>query len=336
MTLRLHFSAEDLGRVRLTATPDPLAEATFSLPLLQTSGAPALEGWRQRSLRELSPVVRPLLELAPAGLDEYVPEAFIRVRGSTSLEHSLEATWSMPRHVWAADLSVAEDWRPSVPRWIGDLHSGDRGAARLVDRAFRSYYDAAVAPYWRQLAACVQADRAHRMRVMAEHGAEHLLATLHPALRWESPVLYAPCTMDVDLPLEGRGVLLTPTFFLTAPVFRLDSADPDAPLEVRYPVARELSAYQAVLAPPAGPHEGHPAHLTALLGRTRARVLDAAATEGGTADLASRAGVSPASASEHATVLRTAGLLTTRRTGSSVRHALTPLGRALLDGTPTG
>lgn len=333
MTLRLRFSAEDLGRVRLSTTPDPLAEATFSLPLLQRSGAPALEGWRQRSLRELSPVVRPLLELAPAGLDEYVPEAFIRVRGSTSLEHSLEATWSMPRHVWAADLSVAREWRPSVPRWIGELHGGDREAARLVDRAFRSYYDAAVAPYWRQLAACVQADRAHRVRVMAEHGVEHLLATLHPSLRWESPVLHAPCSMEVDLPLEGRGVLLTPTFFLTTPVFRLDSADPDAPLEVRYPVARELGAYQAVLAP-VGENEGHPAHLTALLGRTRARVLDAAATEGGTAELARRAGISPASASEHATVLRTAGLLTTCRAGSSVRHRLTPLGRALLDGVP--
>ncbi|MBH1938804.1 winged helix-turn-helix transcriptional regulator [Streptomyces sp. AV19] len=333
MTLRVRFSAEDLARVRLTTTPDPLAEATFSLPLLQRSGAAALEGWRQRSLRELSPVVRPLLELAPAGLDEYVPEAFIRVRGSTSLEHSLDATWSMPRHVWAADLSVAREWRPSVPRWIDELHDGDREATRLVDRAFRSYYDAVVAPYWRQLAACVQADRAHRVRLMAEHGVERLLATLHPSLRWESPVLHAPCSMDVDLPLEGRGLLLTPTFFLTAPVFRLDSADPDAPLEVRYPVARELGVYQAVLAP-TGSGDEHLGHLSGLLGRTRARVLDAAAAGGGTAELARRAGISPASASEHATVLRTAGLITTQRTGSSVRHRLTPLGRALLDGTP--
>lgn len=333
MTLRLHFAPEDLGRVRITATPDPLAEATFSLPLLQNpwQGAPALDGWRQRTLRELGPTVRPLLELAPAGLDEYVPEAFIRVRDSISLDHSLQATWSMPRRIWTADLSIAEEWRPSVPQWIGRLHTGDREAALLVDRAFRNYYDAAIAPYWPQLAACVHADRAHRARVLADHGVEYLLSTLHPALRWEFPVLHAPCTMDVDLQLAGRGVLLTPTFFLTAPVFRLDSADPDAPLEVRYPVARELGTYQSVLAP-AITGQSQLTQLTALLGRTRARVLDAAATGGSTAQLARRASVSPASASEHATVLRASGLMTTQRMGSSVHHSLTPLGRALLEG----
>ncbi|MFC5720743.1 ArsR/SmtB family transcription factor [Streptomyces gamaensis] len=332
MALRLHFGSEDLGRVRIAPTPDPLAEATFSLPLLQTPGlgAPALDGWRQRSLRGLSPAVRPLLELAPPGLGEYVPEAFIRTRGSTSIEHSLQATWSMPGRTWSVDLAAAEEWRPAVPRWIGALHSGDREAARLVDRAFRAYYDSALAPYWSQLAACVQADRAHRTRLLAEHGAEHLLATLHPTLRWESPVLHGHCTMDVDLHLGGRGLLLTPTFFLTAPVFRLDNADPDAPLECRYPVARDLAAYQSVLAP-AGTGGGQLAALEALMGRTRARVLEAAALDGSTAELARRAHVSPASASEHATVLRAAGLLTTRRAGSSVLHSLTPLGRALLE-----
>ncbi|WP_171165218.1 winged helix-turn-helix domain-containing protein [Streptomyces sp. I05A-00742] len=335
MTLRVHFDAEDLARVRITPVPDPLAEATFSLPLLQSPGlgAPALDGWRQRSLRRLSPAVRPLLELAPAGLDEYVPEAFIRVRGSASLEDSLRSTWSMPRRIWTADLSVTEEWRPTVPRWIGDLHTGDREAALLVDRGFRAYYDAAIAPYWPQLAASAHADRTHRARVLADHGVEGLLAGLHPSLRWESPVLHAPCTMDVDLHLGGRGVLLTPTFFLTAPVMRLDSADPDAPLEVRYPVARDPGAYRSVLVP-AGTRPGELAHLEALMGRTRARVLAAAATGGSTAQLARGAGVSPASASEHATVLRTAGLITTRRAGSAVHHELTPLGRALLENGP--
>ncbi|MER5780525.1 helix-turn-helix domain-containing protein [Streptomyces mobaraensis] len=337
MTLRLHFEAEDLARVRVTPVPDPLAEATFSLPLLQSPGlgATAFDGWRERSLRRLTPAVRPLLELAPAGLDEYVPEAFIRVRGSASLDDSLRATWSMPRRIWTADLSVTEEWRPVVPRWVGDLHTGDREAARLVDRGFRAYYDAAIAPYWPQLAAAAHADRTHRARVLADHGVERLLADLHPTLRWESPVLHAPCTLDIDLRLGGRGVLLTPTFFLTAPVLRLDSADPDAPLEIRYPIARETAAHLSVLTPPTGNgRPGELAHLEALMGRTRARVLAAAATGGSTAELARSAGVSPASASEHATVLRTAGLITTRRTGPSVRHALTPLGRALLENGP--
>ncbi len=48
-----------------------------------------------------------------------------------------------------------------------------------------------------------------------------------------------------------------------------------------------------------------------------------------------RRAISPASASYHATVLREAGLLTTRRNGMSVQHDLTALGSALLDGQLT-
>jgi DNA-binding transcriptional ArsR family regulator len=49
-----------------------------------------------------------------------------------------------------------------------------------------------------------------------------------------------------------------------------------------------------------------------------------------TTELAARVGVSVAAASQHATVLREAGLITTRRQGSAVLHSLTPLGVELL------
>nr|WP_252980871.1 helix-turn-helix domain-containing protein [Streptomyces chartreusis] len=61
-------------------------------------------------------------------------------------------------------------------------------------------------------------------------------------------------------------------------------------------------------------------------------MLASLATPAGTTALAERAGVSVATASEHATVLRAAGLITTVRDGSRVLHALTPLGEALLAG----
>jgi DNA-binding transcriptional ArsR family regulator len=41
-------------------------------------------------------------------------------------------------------------------------------------------------------------------------------------------------------------------------------------------------------------------------------------------------GISPASASEHAKVLREAYLVQTCRAGRSVRHSLSPLGRTIL------
>ncbi|MEV8364630.1 helix-turn-helix domain-containing protein [Streptomyces niveus] len=73
--------------------------------------------------------------------------------------------------------------------------------------------------------------------------------------------------------------------------------------------------------------------LAALLGSTRARVLvHVAADPTATAtDLVHRLGVSAATVSQHASVLRRSGLITTRRTGGSVRHAVTSLGHAVLD-----
>jgi len=71
-------------------------------------------------------------------------------------------------------------------------------------------------------------------------------------------------------------------------------------------------------------------NLAALLGPTRAAVLHALREPHSTADLAGTLGISPASASEHAKVLRDAYLVETRREGRSVRHSLTPLGRTIL------
>lgn len=83
-------------------------------------------------------------------------------------------------------------------------------------------------------------------------------------------------------------------------------------------------------------HTTHTTHtmlsrdLSALLGRTRAAVLEAIADGGNTTAVAERLGVSPASASEHAAVLREAGLITSVRVRNCVQHTLTPLGAALL------
>jgi DNA-binding transcriptional ArsR family regulator len=70
--------------------------------------------------------------------------------------------------------------------------------------------------------------------------------------------------------------------------------------------------------------------VAALLGQTRAAVLAGTADGTSTTELARRAGVSLAAASQHATVLRDAGLISTHWHGRAVRHTLTPLGAALL------
>jgi DNA-binding transcriptional ArsR family regulator len=49
-----------------------------------------------------------------------------------------------------------------------------------------------------------------------------------------------------------------------------------------------------------------------------------------TSELARRLNVTAAAATQHATVLRNTGLITTTRRGGSVLHLITPLGLALL------
>jgi len=85
----------------------------------------------------------------------------------------------------------------------------------------------------------------------------------------------------------------------------------------------------------AGPVDGPSEALSALLGKTRAQLLVAAGRGATTTELGKSAGISPASASYHATILRNAGLIHSRRVGVAVLHRLTELGSALITRRPS-
>jgi len=70
--------------------------------------------------------------------------------------------------------------------------------------------------------------------------------------------------------------------------------------------------------------------LQPLMGRTRAAVLAAAGGGATTSQLARLLGISIASASDHATVLRNAGLIASGRRRNTMVHTLTPLGAGLV------
>jgi DNA-binding transcriptional ArsR family regulator len=129
-----------------------------------------------------------------------------------------------------------------------------------------------------------------------------------------------------DIHLGGRGLLIIPSYFCVRAPITL--ADADLPPVLLYPIVHE----------PAGLDRSFEVRsdggrqLTALLGRTRAAVLRALGTGATTSEIANRLAISPASASEHATVLRNAGLIASGRERNTVIHALTPLGQTLLDG----
>jgi DNA-binding transcriptional ArsR family regulator len=165
----------------------------------------------------------------------------------------------------------------------------------------------------------VRVDVAARGRALIGGGVEALFASLHPMLRWHNPVLVVENGTDLDLRPNGRGITLVPSVFASRPWV---GTDPAAAF-IAYPVRRSMPGPE-----PRPQLAGDP--LVALLGRSRAAVLRAAGNGATTTDLARRAGISAPSASQHASVLRDAGLLATTRRGKAAHHSLTVLATVLL------
>lgn len=189
---------------------------------------------------------------------------------------------------------------------------------RRLARDLRHYFESSLADMWPRIQAGAVADRALRSETLMRGGVDGLLATLAVRRRWEPPVLHipSPCASSIDIPLCGRGLVLVPSYFGGPALMER----PEESTVLTYPMS--TGEPPAVAADALGP----------LLGRTRAAVLAAVRHPSSTTTVAERTGVSLPSASQHTTVLRNAGLITTTRTGSAVLHTLSPLGEALLQG----
>lgn len=218
-----------------------------------------------------------------------------------------------------------------APRLREFMDGGTKHLPRLLGE-LRGYHRAAVEPYWTHIQAQIEAERAARGRALLDGGADELLASLPPMLRWRAPVLECDYPVDRDVRLRGRGLLLQPSFFCRRTAVTLH--DPELPPVLVYPAASHLASA------PTGGEAARTVHveeqrqrtLGKLVGHTRSVLLRAIGDGATTSELARRAGVSLASASQHACVMREAGLVTTLRHGNAVLHTVTPLGAALLKG----
>lgn len=330
--LRVHFGEADLARTRLCATSDPLWDVAISLHRLQTrQGRWAYADWHRttrRRLREkgLERAVRNvLLPLYPRG--PYFPDFLTPFQASEGLDAGLEAVLATAPHRVRAEIGVL-DRVEGAPPWAGRL--AERGVREEFVRLLRAYHDVAVAPYEDEVQARVEAERAVRARALLDGGVEGMLAGLGPWARWERPVLhvdYHPA-VDRDVRLEGRGMLLVPSYFnLQRPI---TFADPGLPPVLVCPLIHEPPAADLPDPPAATSADPPAASLAVLLGRARAVALHAVAQGATTGEIARAAGVSASSASRHATALRDAGLITSTRHGGSVLHTLTPVGASVL------
>jgi DNA-binding transcriptional ArsR family regulator len=323
--LRVHFTADDLSRTRVLGEPHPLWEVLLSLHLLQTQqGAVVFGGWRRGARAALRPFVRPLTALArPRG---YSPDFLTPPAGDPDLDVALEALLGTGKRWLRSDITTLAAESP-VPAWVAGVADGDVTTLRRLADGIRRYHAAVLAPHWPAIRAHVRASRARRAELAVAGGLGHMLSTLHPGVRWHGDVLEVPYPVEQDLRLDGRGLTLVPSFFCWQNPITL--ADPDRGPVLVYPVEHDLdwaAGHDGSQSPP------RPQSLVALLGRTRAAVLLTIADRPNltTTQLAGTLGTSPASASQHATVLREAGLVVTHRHNGAALHALSARGTDLL------
>lgn len=327
--LRIHFTGVDLVRTRLASGPDPMWETVLSLQMLRAGyGGGAFGDWRREARaavraagqgRLLRDVLFPLTPDA-----SYFPDFLTPPEGLLGLQAGVEALRATPRRRLRAEVARVEVPERLAP-WARRLVAADREVLADLGAGMAAYHRTVLAPGWEGMAGHAEADLARRARLQRTSGTEGLLSGFAPMMRWRRPVLEIPKQVDRDLYLNGRGLVLIPSYFCWLNPIPL--ADPGLPPTLVYPlrpVPSEPGARDVA------------ASLRRLIGGTRARVLEAAADGVTTTELASRLGLSAAGASAHARVLREAGLVVSVRDANAVIHTRTPLGDALLAGGAAG
>lgn len=325
--LRIHFLPEDLARTHVAPTPDLLWETVLSHQLLYNrEGLLVFHGWR-RLLRARVPQPAEAILLALSHPRGDIADLLTPAAGVLGLDAGLDAVRGTPRPRVRRDLENLAT-RTRLPAWAGRLAGGDRAGLEQVAGALRAWHGFAVAPFRDSIDQCLETDRAVRTRDAHLGGPERILAGLPAPLRWEPPVLHSPYPKERDVHLGGRGLLLVPSFFCWRLPITL--IDPVLPPVLVYPVEHDPRWWDH---DPNRAAEQGDRRLAALLGGTRAAVLDVIGRGPvTTSGIATRMGISAPSASEHAAILREAGLIITTRAGNSVLHSLSKAGAVLLDG----
>ncbi|MFJ8039498.1 ArsR/SmtB family transcription factor [Kitasatospora sp. NPDC096147] len=325
--IALRFGVADLARTRFVVSPlDHLVAGAARIGIHQGAGTRSERWWRdarrhvpQRAARFLE-----VVNASPIGVPDFMVADLDAVR--RQLTDELDALLSVPEQAVQEGVAMFGEVAEVPPALARLREDGSRGLREVGDGAW-ALFQACLAPDWPDIRRALEADIAARARAAARGGIGEMLGSLHPKAVWRDEGVLE-CTLgelSASIELDGRGLELRPNYFVQHNVSVL--AEPGRQSLLLYPIAHPATD------PTARPPETD--GLATVLGPARARVLRAIA--GGacsTTGLARRLGVTPPSASAHATALRTAGLIATHREGKQVRHSLTEVGHDLLADNP--
>jgi hypothetical protein len=327
MVWRIHFTAEDLERIQVRPTLGPLAETVKAMGLLRCTQQPRApyQQWRGQVKDRLTPQMTALTALIPPGSKGVDLPMLTGI--APTMEQGVRALLAVPREQLLVEMEFTDRMHKLPAAVWAAAEIGGQARLQLAAAAVAAH-QVLVEPYWTRIHACLHAEHVARLRTLAAGGPERLLASLQSQwVRWRPPVLEVLVPADYDVSLNGQGIALMPSVFVgQVPSLHQNPNDPRAVPWLVLPPTNGRMGLRDLWDNP-GPHG---AALAALVGRNRAAVLRTIADGCSTTELAGRVGISLAAASQHASVLRDAGLITTHRQGSAVLHVLTPLGAELL------
>ena len=194
--------------------------------------------------------------------------------------------------------------------------------AGFVEQA-RSFWQAALEPWWPRMSAFLESEIASRARRLVTTGSEAAFADLDPTVTWDGRDLsVSPTKLAArDVELDGRGLLLIPSVLAWDVWPRIDPPW-DPALTYQPPGVGDLWLHDTSSA----------GALEELVGRRRAALLRSLERPASTQALALRTGWSPGGVSSHLGVLRRTGLVVRRRDGRQVVYSRTAAGDALAAG----
>ena len=321
------MTVSDLASTRFAYSP--LAEVGESLYLLASGPVHGVHReWYRSIAAALARVDMELLlgvVTSPPLITEFLFAGAID--SATTIDAQLQHLCHLPFEDLVEDIEGV--WRgtgrsPS-PR-LAELLAAGQGATRQLADVLFHYWTVAIEAHWPAMRKVYDEDVAYRAAELARRGMAVMLTGMSPnfAIRGNILITAKACKNPSEEILEGAGLLLVPSAF----------AWPNNSVFIR---DRRMSPCLIYPARGVGNLWGkdHQAledsdPLSALLGKSRAEILNALDDPACTTDLAARLSQSAAAVSQHLSVLRRTSLVTSWRTGRRVMYERTELAESIV------
>lgn len=316
------MSVADIGRTRFAYSP--LTECGESLYMLSSGRIhPLYRDWYDDVRPRLRRTDLDLL-LAVTPATGWIGSFYLHwaMSPATTIDDQLARLAELPAGFLRDKLQRVWNGAP-VPARAAELFGA--GGPRRLAEAIREYWTVAIEPHWPVVRGVLDDDVHHRARTLAQSGLDTLLSGLHADISMADEIMRIGekgfDDRDDDA-MNGAGMLLVPSVFAWPNV--VFAIEDGGPARLIYPARGIGTLWSTKREAP------NDEALGALFGRSRAEILLALETPRSTTELAMLLGQTPASVSQHLSVLRRGAMAISWRAGRRVLYLRTELAGSIV------